>query len=82
MTTKAEIIKSLKTEYPTLRTGSDEAGYLDMTPAEYDATIENWATNQLEQDAQIAEAEATTQAKLDAIDKLTALGIDPKAFGL
>jgi hypothetical protein len=29
-----------------------------------------------------AEAEAVATAKADAIDKLTALGIDPKALGL
>lgn len=32
--------------------------------------------------AAIAKAEAAEQAKLDAVEKLIALGIDPKALGL
>lgn len=32
--------------------------------------------------AQIAEAASLAESKADAVDKLTALGIDPKALGL
>ena len=82
MTTKSELIAKIKAENPTLRTGSDEDGYTDLTPAEYEATVEQWATSRLEQAAQLAEAESVAQAKADAVDKLIALGIDPKALGL
>lgn len=82
MKTKIEIIAELKTQYPTLKSGSDETGYTDLSPTDYEATIELWANNQLAEEAKAAEAEAIATAKTDAIDKLTALGIDPKALGL
>ena len=82
MTTKSELIAEIKAENPTLRTGSDEDGYIQLTPAEYEATIEEWATARLQQAAELAEAEALATAKTEAIAKLTALGIDPKALGL
>ena len=82
MTTKNEIIAALKAENPTLRTGSDEDGYVELTSAQYETTVEEWATSQLEQAERLAEAEALATAKTDAIAKLTALGIDPKALGL
>ena len=86
MTIKTDKIAELKLQYPTLKTGSDEAGYTDLTFAEYEATIEAWVENAMAKEAKIAaqlvEAEAIAAAKLDAVDKLTALGIDPKALGL
>ena len=82
MKTKSEIIAELKTQYPSLRVGSDEQGYEDLSKAEYEATIEKWADAELEALANAAEAEAVAQAKLDAATKLEALGIDPKALGL
>ncbi len=82
MTTKAQAIAALKLEYPTLKSGSDETGYTDLSPTDYQATIELWADNQLAEEAKAAEAEAIATAKTDAIAKLTALGIDPKALGL
>ena len=86
MTTLNEMIEIIKAENPSLRIGDDETGYTDLSAAEYDATITEWAENRLAKEAKVAadlaEAEALEQAKLDAIDKLTALGIDPKALGL
>jgi hypothetical protein len=82
MTTKAEMIAILKQENPTLQIGDDERGYTNLTDADYEAQIEQWAENRLAKEARIAEAEAIAEAKLDAIEKLTALGIDPKALGL
>jgi hypothetical protein len=67
MTTKQEKIAALKIQYPTLRTGSDEAGYVDFTPAEYEATIAEWADNLLadeEKVAKLAQAEADKEALL------------------
>ena len=82
MKTKLEIIAELKVEYPTLRSGDDQQGYTDLSAADYEATIEAWADNLLREQTELAEAEAIATAKLDAVDKLTALGIDPKALGL
>lgn len=82
MTTLNEMIAIIKAENPTLQVGDDEQGYTDFTPAEYDAQIAEWAQNRLDKEAKQAEAEAVVAAKLDAVDKLTALGIDPKALGL
>ena len=82
MTTKLEKIAALKVQYPTLKIGNDEQGYEDLSKAEYEATIEKWADSELKAIAIQAEAEVIAQAKLDAVDKLTALGIDPKALGL
>lgn len=82
MTTKTEMIATLKTENPTLQVGDDERGYTDLTGADYEAQIEQWAENRLTKDARIAEAKSVELAKLNAIEKLLGLGIDPKAFGL
>ena len=87
MTTLNEMIEIIKAENPNgLRIGDNEAGYTDLSAADYEATITEWANNRLAKQAKVAsdlaEAEALAQAKLDAVDKLTALGIDPKALGL
>ena len=69
MITKTETIEALKKEYPTLRTGDDERGYEDLNPAEYEATIEKWADNQLADEA------AAKQAATDKAALLAKLGI-------
>jgi hypothetical protein len=83
MTTLNEMIEIIKAENPNgLRVGDDEAGYTNLTPTEYESQIAEWAQNRLDKEAKQAEAQAKAEAKLDALDKLTALGIDPKALGL
>jgi hypothetical protein len=83
MTTLNEMIEVIKAENPNgLRVGDDEAGYTDLTPAEYQTQIAEWAANRLSKEAKLAKAEAEAQAKAKALDKLTELGIDPKALGL
>ena len=55
---------------------------VEMTSEEIsqrEAEIELWKA---EKAAKVAEAQAAEEAKIDAIAKLTALGIDPKALGL
>ena len=71
MTTKAEAIKALKLENPTLRSGDDERGYEDLSLADYEATIELWADNQLADAADKAKA-ATDKAALLAKLGITA----------
>lgn len=83
MTTKEEMIEIIRAENPNgLRVGDEETGYKDLTAAEYEATITEWAENRLAKQAKLAEAEAVATAKTEATEKLIALGIDPKALGL
>lgn len=80
--TKNEMIKQLKAEYPTLRTGNEESGYTDLSADDYEATIAQWAENLLAIEAETLAAE---NAKKAAEAKLAALGLtsdDLKALGL
>ena len=43
MKTKSTIIAELKNEHPTLRDGSEELGYRELTAEQYEDTIERWA---------------------------------------
>lgn len=82
MKTLNALVTELKTKNPTLRTGNEEAGYSDLSPEEYEATIAQWATNLFA--AQENEAKALA-AKASAEAKLVALGLTPedlKALGL
>ncbi len=64
MTTKSEIIAQLKTQYPTLKVGDDERGYTDLTSAEYEAQIAEWAENEYKLLTEQAKAEADKAALL------------------
>jgi hypothetical protein len=76
MTTKAEMIAILKQENPTLQIGDDERGYTNLTDADYEAQIEQWAENRLAKEAKLAEEQSLADAKLNALAKLSALGLD------
>ena len=81
MATKEEIIAKLKTEYPTLKSGSDETGYTEFSAAEYKATIEGWADNQLADEAKAAANEAAAvQAATDKAALLAKIGITADEF--
>lgn len=85
MTTKTQMIAIIKAENPTLQVGNDEQGYTDLTGAEYEAQIEQWAEGRLAKEAKLAEAAANEAAKEAAQAKLAALGLttdDLKALGL
>jgi hypothetical protein len=77
-----EMIKTIQAENPTLQIGDEERGYTELTGADYDLVIRQWAEARLAKTEKQIESEAVAQAKLDAVEKLTALGIDPKALGL
>jgi hypothetical protein len=80
--TKAQIVARLKNEYPTLKIGDDERGYTNLSSAEYEKTISQWADNELAAEAAKIEADSVKAA---AQAKLGALGItveDLKAIGL
>ncbi len=83
MTTLKEMIEVIRAENPNgLQIGDEENGYTQLSAADYEAQIAIWAQGRLDKEAKLVEAELVAQAKLDAVDKLTALGIDPKALGL
>ena len=85
MTTKNQLVSTLKTQYPTIRVGSDEVGYTELVGADYEAKIAEWADNLLELEADKAVKEAAQKAKEVAQAKLEALGLttdDLKALGL
>jgi len=63
MITKQEMINQLKLEFPTLRVGNDDDGYVNLNIEEYEATIAQWADAKLERLAREAEAQARAEAK-------------------
>jgi hypothetical protein len=89
MTTLNEMITIIKAENPTLQVGNDEQGYTQLSEADYETTISEWADTRLKKEAKAAADEAAAiQAIADkavATAKLAALGLttdDLKALGL
>jgi len=87
--TREEMIANLKAENPTMRSGNDTDGYVDFTPEEYEAQINewaDWAIADAKAKDEAAKAEAKAEAdKAVATAKLAALGLttdDLKALGL
>ena len=71
MTTLNQMIEIIKSENPDgLRTGSEEEGYTDLTPTEYEAQILEWATNRLAKEAKAELAAETAIAKEALLKKL------------
>jgi hypothetical protein len=65
MTTLNEMIEIIKAENPNaLRIGDDDSGYTDLSAAETEAQIAEWAANRLAKETRIAEAEADKAALL------------------
>ena len=83
--TKNQLIAQLKKDNLSIREGSDEQGYVNLSAEEYEARIKLWADNILAKQAE-ASAKAEAEAKkLEAQAKLAAIGItaeDLKALGL
>lgn len=70
MTTKAEMIEIIKAENPILKVGTEESGYTELTGADYDAQIEEWADNRLAQEAKKAEVQLKATAKAELLNRL------------
>ena len=70
MTTKTEMIALLKAENPTLRIGNDDEGYTDLSAADYEATIDQWADARFAKEAKAAQIKADAAAKEALLDKL------------
>ena len=62
--TKQDKIAALKAQYPTLRVGSEEVGYTELSAEDYEAKIAEWADNELAAEAELAKAEADKEALL------------------
>lgn len=85
MKTKAEIINELKSQFPTLKKGSEENGYEILSDEEYEKIILEWADAELAKLTAEAELEAKEAKRIAALAKLGALGLDEddlKALGL
>lgn len=75
MTTKQDLIAQAKRDNPKPLYRTDNDVQTELTDAEYDEAINNWADMRLEQLA-VEQAEADKQAaKLSARAKLAALGL-------
>ena len=72
MTTKNEMIEIIKAENPTIQLGDDEQGYTQLSAADYEAQITEWAEGRLAKEAKLAEAE---QVAIDKAALLAKLGI-------
>jgi len=72
MSTKTEMIAIIKAENPTLQVGDDEQGYTQLSAADYEAQIAEWADARLADEAKVAEA---AQAATDKAALLAKLGI-------
>ena len=70
MTTKTELITELKSNYPTLRVGSEEDGYVELSTEEYNATIEQWADSKVIELNEITVKENKAAAKAALLNKL------------
>lgn len=70
MTTKTEMIALLKAENPTLRIGNDNDGYTELSAADYDATIDEWADARLAKEAKLSQIAADALAKKALLEKL------------
>lgn len=82
--TKSEIEARLRSEYPTLRSGSDELGYNILNVDEYNLKIAEWVNVHLAKIEIKKNEMAKLEAKKIAQSKLEALGLDQddlKALG-
>jgi hypothetical protein len=65
-----QIKEQLKSEYPTLKSGSEEIGYTELSTQEYEATINAWAENAYAKELKAQEAEAQAEAKAALLNRL------------
>lgn len=68
------MIEIIKAENPTLQVGNDADGYTELSKADYEKTILEWANARLDK---IQREQAKIDAKAAAETKLAALGLSP-----
>ena len=76
MSTLKEMIEIIKAENPTLQVGDDEQGYTQLSAADYEAQIAEWAENRLaKQTKEAADKAAANQAATDKAALLAKMGL-------
>ena len=70
MTTKQQMIEILEDQFPTLKVGSDDSGYTELSADEYNATITKWADAKLAKEAKEAEAQAKAAQRQALLSRL------------
>lgn len=76
MVTHSEKVAELKAKYPTIKSGDDIAGYIELNAEEYEAKIAEWAKVEIsnaENEAAAIAADLKKQADKEAL--LIKLGI-------
>jgi hypothetical protein len=68
------MIDIIRAENPTLQIGNDDDGYTDLSKANYEKTILEWANARLDK---IQREQAKIDAKAAAEAKLAAIGLSP-----
>ena len=68
------MIEIIKAENPTLQLGNDDDGYTELSKANYEKTILEWANARLDK---IQREQAKIDAKAAAEAKLAAIGLSP-----
>jgi hypothetical protein len=68
------MIEIIKAENPTLQVGNDDDGYTELSKADYEKTILEWANARLDK---IQREQAKVDAKAAAEAKLAAIGLSP-----
>jgi hypothetical protein len=68
--TLQEIIAELKEANPTLQTGSNEIGYVQMNKTQYEATIAEWAANRLAKLEKLQAENVKAETKAALLERL------------
>lgn len=77
MSAYSEVYDAIKLANPTLRTGSEEEGYTDLSADEYESQISAWTSARIAQEQAIADEKALVGTKASAIAKLGSLTYVP-----
>ena len=68
--TLEQITADLKVKNPTLKSGSEEIGYEELTGADYEAVINDWAQAAYAKELQAQAEAAKISAKAALLDRL------------
>jgi len=70
MTTKEEMIETIKLEYTSLRVGNEQDGYETLSDDKYEQTIASWAEAKLARQKRDAERQQLRLTRIAAYEKL------------
>jgi len=77
MTTKAQYIAEARKNNPKPQYRTENGERIELTEAEYEASLEAWAEMRIEQEAVAAAADEKAAAIVSARTKLANLGLTP-----